>query len=110
MRPSPGINYDFVVIMYLVGSGIALLFFLLETQILAPLMEDDQTKNNTLGELNNQGESGGEEESPWKEFAKGMEGMHLIFIPFIPCLLWSLIVRYYWMKETKLAAKEKKEN
>ena len=110
VRPSPGINYNFVASMYLAGSAIALFFYTLEKQILAPLLvEDDEQSNdnNTLSETDDTTQEGGD---VWKEFAKGMEGMHFIFVPFIPCLLWSLIVRYYWLKETNIASTEKKEN
>lgn len=116
VRPSPGINYNFVTIMYLSGSAIALLFYTLETQMLRSPSETDE--NDIDISLTNQsvddvtgGEGNGDEEgvNPWAEFAKGLEGMHLIFVPFIPCLLWSLIVRYYWLKETKIS-REKKGN
>jgi len=36
-----------------------------------------------------------EEEQPtavMKELAESIQGLYLIFVPFIPCLLWSLIV------------------
>eukprot|EP00571_Detonula_confervacea_P009833 CAMPEP_0172298822 /NCGR_PEP_ID=MMETSP1058-20130122/1299_1 /TAXON_ID=83371 /ORGANISM="Detonula confervacea, Strain CCMP 353" /LENGTH=152 /DNA_ID=CAMNT_0013008115 /DNA_START=131 /DNA_END=589 /DNA_ORIENTATION=- len=117
VRSSPGINYDIVAMMYLAGSAIWVFFFVLEKQILAPLLlgDEDQNEDNALSESNasmNAEESTDTEEGgdAWKEFAKGMEGMHFIFVLFIPCLLWSLIVRYYWMKETKVASREKKEN
>merc|ERR1719253_2146332 len=102
--------------MYLAGSALALFFFILEKQILAPLLLEDEVpnENNTLSESNeisDAGESGDTEEGgdSWKEFAKGMEGMHFIFVPFIPCLLWSLVVRHYWLRDTNVASQEKKE-
>ena len=55
----------------------------------------------------NDAEGGGD---AWKEFARGMLGMHFIFDPFVPCLFWSLVVRHYWLKETDMATQEKKEN
>ena len=131
IRPSPGINYDFVSTLYFIGCTLALSFYILETHILAPLLinskSDDGSDNNvadstidtTTNHSNESGDSGSEEESSsdegnaWKEFAKGMEGMYFIFLPFIPCFLWSLIVRYFWMKETQkkcITIIEKKEN
>lgn len=116
VRPSPGINYNFVSIMYLAGLSLAILFYTLEKQILAPLLEDEgdnadnvvneSNESSDVGAINDATEEGGD---AWKEFAKGMEGMYFIFVPFIPCLLWSLIVRYYWLKET-MVSQEKKEN
>jgi hypothetical protein len=130
IRPSPGINYDFVSTLYFMGCTLALSFYILETQILAPLLlssknsgDDDNVADSTVDTATNNNESddsgSSEEESSndegnaWKEFAKGMEGMYFIFLPFIPCFLWSLVVRYFWLKETKKkynAIIEKKEN
>ena len=100
--------------MYLAGSSLALLFYTLEKYILAPLLEEEgdnednflNESNETSDGANDDTEEGGD---AWKEFAKGMEGMYFIFVPFIPCLLWGLVVRYYWLKETKVS-QEKKAN
>ncbi|KAL9181585.1 hypothetical protein ACHAXT_010390 [Thalassiosira profunda] len=111
IRPSPGINYNFVSLMYLAGSALALLFLALETQVLAPLIVESEVGGDAPGSNASVGAGEGEgaaEESPWKEFAKGMEGMHLIFLPFLPCLLWSLAVRHFWLRE--VASREKKDN
>ena len=117
VRPSQGINYDFVAMMYLAGSGIAIFFLLLEKQILSPLLLEDENNNNcgnnthepSFEDTIEEGTEDGEDVNPWKEFAKGMEGMYVIFIPFIPCLLWSLVVRYYWLKETDIESRKKKD-
>jgi hypothetical protein len=113
-RPSPGINYNFVTTMYLSGTAIAVLFYLLEKQILAPLLAGDDEKSSDTSSIErgdegekNDLEGGGE---AWKEFARGMLGMHFIFDPFIPCLFWSMIVRHYWLKKTDLSSQAKKEN
>ena len=117
VRPSQGINYNFVAMMYLAGSGIAIFFLLLEKQILAPLLLEDENNNNSGNNVSLEDEAVVEDETedgddinPWKEFAKGMEGMYVIFIPFIPCLLWSLVVRYYWLKETNIESRKKKDD
>ena len=116
VRPSRGINYDFVAMMYLAGSGIAIFFLLLEKQILAPLLLEDENNDNSGNNISSfedtieEGTEDGEDINPWKEFAKGMEGMYVIFIPFIPCLLWSLVVRYYWLKETDIESRKKKDD
>ena len=109
VRPSVGINYNFVVLMYTVGSIIAVFFYLLEKQVLDPLLveEDSSDNNDTLQSNDNdikdteiEGDEGGDDINSWKEFARGMAGMYVIFVPFIPCLIWSFVVRYYWLKET----------
>ncbi len=130
IRPSPGINYDFVSTLYFIGCTLALSFYILETQILAPLLlnsnsggDDNNATDLTVdtattisNESDGSGsseESSGDEGNAWKEFAKGMEGMYFIFLPFIPCFLWSLVVRYFWIKETKkfvAVIEKKKEN
>ena len=117
VRPSPCINYNFVVCVYLSGSVLAFLLFLLEKQILEPLLitgDDNDLDNHSIntdhtstrGSEDVESENGG----AWKEFAKGMQGMHFIFDPFVPCLFWSLIVRFHWLKETKSECQEKKDN
>ena len=42
IRPSPGINYNFVVIMYITGSAIAIFFYLLEKQVLSKLLLEEE--------------------------------------------------------------------
>ena len=125
IRLSPGINYDFVSTLYFIGCTLALSFYILETQVLAPLLlnsNSDDASDSTVdaattnsNESDDSGSSEGESSddgNAWKEFAQGMGGMYFIFLPFIPCFLWSLVVRYFWMKETKkcIANIEKKEN
>ena len=123
IRPSPGINYNFVVIMYITGSAIAIFFYLLEKQVLSKLLlEDDDnndssmnsvdyTRNNTQSDSIESTEGSNDDTNPWHEFAKGMQGMYVIFIPFIPCMLWSLVVRHVWLKnETQVASRKKKDS
>lgn len=103
--------------MYLAGSFFAVTFFALEKYIFPSILggnDDRKTSNassfdgyNAVGDGNDAKDGGG----VWKEFATNLEGMYLIFIPFVPCLLWSFVVRYYWLKETtSITSKEKKEN
>ena len=100
VRPSLGINYDFIVSMYLGGCGLALFFFTLEKQLLDPLIERDD--DHIIDENNNAGGDDIEKEiDPWKEFAKGMQGMYYVFAPFLLCLPWSLMVRHFWVREIR---------
>ncbi len=107
VRPSPGINYNFVTILYFSGTIIAIFFYLLEKRILDPLLAGEDEKSKGAPPVEGGDKSVGD---AWKEFAGGMVGMHFIFDPFIPCLFWSLIVRHYWLKEVELASQEKKDN
>ena len=119
IRPSPGINYNFVVIMYITGSAIAIFFYLLEKQVLSKLLLEEEVdnydsssngiSNNTQSDSIESTEGSNDDTNPWHEFAKGMQGMYVIFIPFIPCMLWSLVVRHVWLKnETQVASRKKK--
>jgi hypothetical protein len=108
IRPSLGINYDFIVSMYLGGCGLALFFFTLEKQLLAPLLGDEEKEVLDTEEVG--GDDAEKEVDPMKEFAKGMQGMYFVFAPFLLCLPWSLVVRYYWMKETTNLSREKKDD
>ena len=122
IRPSPGINYNFVVIMYITGSAIAIFFYLLEKQVLSKLLLEEEEvdnhdsssngiSNNTQSDSIESTEGSNDDTNPWHEFAKGMQGMYVIFIPFIPCMLWSLVVRHVWLKnETQVASRKKKDS
>ena len=121
IRPSPGINYNFVVIMYITGSAIAILFYLLEKQVLSKLLLEEEVdnhdsssngiRNNTQSDSIESTEGSNDDTNPWHEFAKGMQGMYVIFIPFIPCMLWALIVRHVWLKkETQVTSSRKKKD
>mmetsp|Transcript_24251 Transcript_24251/g.51195 ORF Transcript_24251/g.51195 Transcript_24251/m.51195 type:complete len:158 (+) Transcript_24251:73-546(+) len=111
VRPTPGINYDFVALMYLGGSALAAFFFVLERYILAPLLVEQSPPNSTTDSTiaSNGDTAGAQDGEQWKEFARGMEGMYVVFVPFAPCLIWSLVVRYFWIKETKILEEEKKK-
>ena len=122
IRPSPGINYNFVVIMYITGSAIAIFFYLLEKQVLSKLLLEEEEvdnhdsssngiSNNTQSDSIESTEGSNDDTNPWHEFAKGMQGMYVIFIPFIPCMLWSLVVRHVWLKrETQVTSRKKKDS
>lgn len=81
---------------------------------MAPLLvennDDDVATTANASDSTTGTENSGEDGNAWKEFANGMQGMYFIFAPFVPCLLWSLIVRYFWMKETKKTSLDKKDN
>ena len=54
------------------------------------------------------GTGGDSEEGALHEFTRQLEGLYLVFVPFFPCLLWSLAVRARWLKENGVQ-KDKKE-
>jgi len=74
LEPKENINYNFIASMYAIFAAIGFLLLGLEKLVLVSYKEL-------------------EGESSMKEMAESTEGLYLIFTPFIPCLLWSLIVR-----------------
>mmetsp|Transcript_9459 Transcript_9459/g.28440 ORF Transcript_9459/g.28440 Transcript_9459/m.28440 type:complete len:107 (-) Transcript_9459:528-848(-) len=93
LLPREDINYSFISAMYASGTALSLLLFLLET---------------VLRGYGGNGDSSGEDETgSVAEFAQALEGLYLIFIPFFPCLLWSLFVRRRWIEQQ--GAKRKTE-
>ena len=77
-KPTPCINYNFISSMYAVFSLFGLGLYLLEIFLLEPFKDENP-------------DNGGS--STLKEIAESTEGLYLIFVPFVPCLLWSLVVR-----------------
>lgn len=106
VRPRPEIDYNFVAGAYLVGSLLALIFYVSEKIFLVTLLSGDTSAadNSTGGDAKAASEplvGGSNEEGKgeeWKEFASGMEGMYVIFAVFLPCFLWSLVVRHFWLR------------
>eukprot|EP00565_Helicotheca_tamesis_P001635 CAMPEP_0185739346 /NCGR_PEP_ID=MMETSP1171-20130828/35233_1 /TAXON_ID=374046 /ORGANISM="Helicotheca tamensis, Strain CCMP826" /LENGTH=128 /DNA_ID=CAMNT_0028410881 /DNA_START=93 /DNA_END=479 /DNA_ORIENTATION=+ len=98
-EPSPDVNYDFVSGSYLLGSVLALVMYLVQRFLFDKIGDGDNDKET------NSDVDGGDESSSLettKELAESLEGIYLIFIPFIPCLLWSLIVRQKWKQQLDL--------
>jgi hypothetical protein len=83
VRPSPGINYNFVTIMYLAGSALSALFYSLEKHIFPSILvvNDDGINGNTPSvESNYSGGDGNDANDggdAWKEFSNSLEGMYL---------------------------------
>mmetsp|Transcript_24243 Transcript_24243/g.29830 ORF Transcript_24243/g.29830 Transcript_24243/m.29830 type:complete len:129 (+) Transcript_24243:45-431(+) len=111
--PSLNINYDFICTMYAIFSLLAMILYLLETKIfihhLSTQQEQGQTEEMEGGSGSSIKEDEGNEDNNnvMKELADSTQGLYMIFIPFIPCLLWSLIVRSRWKKS--LDGKDKKQ-
>ncbi|KAF0682530.1 Aste57867_25328 [Aphanomyces stellatus] len=40
-------------------------------------------------------------------YTDAVEGFYIVFAPFIPCLLWSLVVRQNWLKKEAAIAIDK---
>jgi hypothetical protein len=103
-KPAPAINYNFISSIYAFFSLLGCLLYALETLAFAPHKDSVDT-----------GVDGGN--STMKELAESTEGLYLIFIPFIPCFLWSLIVRKEYCRlqdetarsESDIAVAKKKE-
>ena len=93
IRPSPNINYDFISLAYGCASILAVFLYLIERFSLSPHLHEDSNQHETLHEL-----------------AESTQGLYLIFVPFIPCVFWSLIVRQQWknLDPVVVVADEKK--
>jgi len=87
IEPSPNINYDFVSGMYAIGSLLCFLLYIF--QITFEVQKDD------TGDVESSTASVSEAIS---ELVTSLSGVYLIFVPFFPCLLWSLIIRSKWQK------------
>lgn len=71
-KPKPDINYNVIALLYGIGSVLSLFFLCLEKYLGSERMKDYELV---------------------KENIEYIEGIYVIFCPFIPCLFWSLIVR-----------------
>ena len=82
-EPSPDINYNFISGIYALFSILALALYLLESYVLTGWMDskEDDGSDGTAGISES-----------LKEFAEGMTGLYWIFVPFLPCLFWSLYI------------------
>eukprot|EP00978_Attheya_sp_CCMP212_P015202 scaffold39159_cov54-Attheya_sp.AAC.2 len=112
--PTPDINYNFVLGMYFVGSLLSALLRLCQLALQKDKAEDAVTSSSVS--LDEAAVDAAAAPAPtgsllWggglfsltreskTELASSLEGMHLVFLPFIPCLLWSFIVRSNWLKQ-----------
>mmetsp|Transcript_15101 Transcript_15101/g.23444 ORF Transcript_15101/g.23444 Transcript_15101/m.23444 type:complete len:96 (+) Transcript_15101:56-343(+) len=77
-KPSPEINYDVIAMLYAFGSGLSVLFYALEK-----VMGSETYKEAEIV----------------KENIDSIKGIYLVFCPFLPCLLWGLMMRYMSKKE-----------
>ena len=79
LSPASNINYDFVASIYTFFSLLGIILYVLETQLF--VYYSAETENETM-----------------KELAQSTKGLYMIFVPFIPCLFWSLVIRHKWKK------------
>uniref|UniRef100_A0A7S2UKK9 Uncharacterized protein n=1 Tax=Attheya septentrionalis TaxID=420275 RepID=A0A7S2UKK9_9STRA len=116
--PTPDINYNFVLGMYFVGSLLSALLYLCQSALQEDKAEDASSSSSVsldeaavdvdvdaaaapapTGSLLWGGGLFSLTRESKTELASSLEGMHLVFLPFIPCLLWSFIVRSNWLKQ-----------
>ena len=100
LSPSSNINYDFIASAYGLFALLSLILYLLETQLFISAQYQEEQGNDTL-----------------KELAESTKGLYMIFIPFLPSFVWSLMMRYIWrgqkqneQLELQTAEKKKKDN
>ena len=107
--PSPDINYNFISLMYGGGSALAVCLFVLEKSLFGYYGISGTGGTDSAATADGGDGTGGDgEEGALHEFTRQLEGLYLVFIPFFPCLLWSLAVRVRWLKENAVQ-KDKKE-
>ena len=95
--------------MYGGGSALAVFLFVLEKSLFGYYGISGTGADAAATDTNGGDENGGDgEEGAFHEFTRQLEGLYLVFIPFFPCLLWSLAVRVRWLKENAVQ-KDKKE-
>jgi hypothetical protein len=87
-QPNPNINYSVISLMYACGSILYVALYSFE-----------QWAGGVLAAQGEEGDSGstGSSDEPssglLKELHSSLQGLSLVFSPFLPCLLWSLILR-----------------
>jgi uncharacterized membrane protein len=74
-EPSPSINYNLITLIYFLCSVLAVVLYALEETIFRSYLQPDSTASESM-----------------KELAESTQGLYLIFVPFIPCLVWSFKV------------------
>ena len=109
-EPTPGIDYNFVTGMYAAGSIICLLLYIFEQTF----QHDAKKNTNELSASDqvNGDENNDNNSSIISELLNSLAGVYLVFAPFFPCLLWSLMVRRKWKGEQiqqEQSSVEKKE-
>ena len=44
-----------------------------------------------------------------QQYTEAVDGFYIVMAPFVPCFLWSLIVRQKWLTQQQQTVIEKKE-
>ena len=79
-QPNSNINYSVISLMYAFGSLLFIILYIFDQWASSQLARESSTKEQNAS-------------SPLiKELHSSLEGIHLVFSPFFPCLLWSLIL------------------
>ncbi|RMX64550.1 hypothetical protein KXD40_001061 [Peronospora effusa] len=43
-------------------------------------------------------------------YSSQVEGFYIVLLPFVPCFLWSLMVRHRWLQQSKITGKNAEES
>jgi hypothetical protein len=97
-KPSPCINYKFVSIVYAAFSILGCLLYILETFVLPTSTTTKATISTTISSTTMKNQQQNQQPPSnnhnvmmiQKELAESIQGLYLIFLPFVPCFLWSL--------------------
>jgi hypothetical protein len=101
--PNPNINYNVISTMYGVASALCIGFYLLETYLVSTITtaaaSAAQNVNDSEVTTSNDGAGGEGVSQSSADFAaelySSLQGVHLIFVPFMPCLIWSMTIQYH---------------
>ena len=102
--PVPEINYDFVSGMYGIGSLICVLLYIFQHTF-------QEQKNITNDPAIKSEIKDSSVSETMVELVSALTGVYLVFLPFFPCLLWSLLIRSKWKRlrcEHEKSLQEKK--
>jgi hypothetical protein len=99
LQPNPNINYAFVSLMYAFGSVLYIALYGFEQWSGEAFSVQKHSEGAAYGSSSSITRNGDESSvtSPGvlKELHTSLQGIYLIFSPFIPYLMWSLIL---WQK------------
>jgi hypothetical protein len=102
ITPSTNINYNFIAGIYAFFSLLSIILYTLETQLFYKYHPDSERErkgtDSSTGSENEYESTSTSTSTTMKELAESTKGLYLIFMPFIPCFLWSLVIRHVWKK------------
>mmetsp|Transcript_36521 Transcript_36521/g.53561 ORF Transcript_36521/g.53561 Transcript_36521/m.53561 type:complete len:140 (-) Transcript_36521:391-810(-) len=101
IQPNPDINYNVISMMYAAGSLLALALYGIDYYLGKMMNAEDGNDAEKSKETS--------ESTTISELYTSLEGVYLIFLPFVPCLCWSLMLRYLAERQKSTTSQQQKE-